>query len=186
MANSDRPSGARPVGTISGSPWGGHVKKYPVDSSNGTAIFRGDFITLEADGNVTPAAAGGIILGVCTGVVIDRSVAATEHPGYLPASTAGNILVAVGPDILYEVQEDSVGSNLAATDVGTNIDLIAGAGSTTTGVSAHELDSSTATAAGTAQLRVVKLVEREDNAVGANAKWLVRVFESHWTTTNGV
>lgn len=186
MANTDRPRGAIPVGTISGSPWGATVREYNVDSSNATAIFRGDFVTLESDGNVAPAAAGGIVLGVCVGPVVSRTVPATEHPGYLPATTAGKVLVAVGPDVLYEVQEDSDTSNLALTDVGANIDIIAGAGSTVTGVSAHELDSSSVTAAGSAQLRIVGLKAAPDNAVGTNAKWVVRVHESHWTTTNGV
>lgn len=186
MANVDAPKGAIPVGTLSGSPMSGYVRTYPVDSSNATAIFVGDFITLETDGNVTPAAAGGVILGVCVGVEVSRSTAATEHPGYLPASTAGNIKVAVGPDILYSIQEDSVGGALTAGAVGSNIDHIAGSGSTTTGVSAHELDSSTLTAAGSAGLRVVGLDARVDNEVGTNARWLVRVHESHLAATNGI
>lgn len=195
MANVDRPSGATPVGTISGSPWNAAVRPYSVDSSNATAIFVGDFVTLEADGNCTPAAAGGVILGVCVGIkkiaedefgVSGYHTAPNLDIRYLPASTAGTILVSVGNDILYEVQEDSVGSNLALTDVGANIDLIAGAGSTTTGNSAHELDSSTVTAAGSAQLRIIGKVNRPDNAVGTNCRWIVRVHESHLAATNGI
>lgn len=186
MANVDRPNGFRPVGTLSGSPWQGAVRKYPVDASNATAIFEGDAVTLETDGNVTPAAAGGVILGICVGVVIDRSVAATEHPGYIPASTAGYVLVCTAPDALYEVQEDSVGGDLDAASVGANIDHIAGAGSATTGQSGHEIDSSSLTAAGSAGFRIVALSDRPDNAVGTNAKWLVRVHESHFAATNGI
>ena len=186
MANVDRPSGFRPVGSFSGGSWNGAVRTYPVDASNATAIFPGDAITLEADGNVTPAAAGGVILGVCVGIEVDRSVAATEHPGYLPATTAGNIRVCVGDDIIYEVQEDSVGSDLALTDIGANIDHIAGAGSTTTGRSAHEIDSSSVTAAGSAGFRIIGKVDRVDNEVGTNCKWLVRVHEHHLDQANGI
>lgn len=182
MANVSRPNGARPVFTISGSPWMGMVRKYPVDSSNATAIFRGDFITLEDDGNVAPAAAGGILLGVCVGVEVNRAVAATEHPGYLPASTAGNLLVCVGPDVIYEIQEDNTGGPMVATNVGSVGDMVAGAGSTTTGNSGHLLDSSGVIAAdatpGSAQLLVVKLADRIDNEIGNNAKWFVRINES--------
>lgn len=187
MANADRPNGFTPIMLIDGSPFNGAVRKYSVDATNATAIFPGDAITLEADGNVTPAAAGGVVLGVCTGVVVDRTIAATEHPGYLPATTAGEIYVAVGPNVLYEVQEDGLVSQLAATDVGANIDLIAGAGSTTTGRSAHELDSDTVTSAGSAQFRLVDYIRREDNEVGvANSRWIVRVHESHLNATNGI
>lgn len=188
MANVDRPNGFIPVGTVSGSPWSATVREYPVDSSNATAIFQGDAITLEADGNVTPAAAGGVILGICVGVVPSRTVAATEHPGYLPASTAGNVLVAIGPDVIYEVQEDGVGGALGGRAVvGSNIDHIAGSGSTTTGRSAHEIDSNTATAAGSAGFRIIDLVDRPDNDVTlTNARYLVRVHESHLAATNGI
>lgn len=184
MANTSRVRGATPVRTISGAPWGGHVRIYPVDSSNGTAVFVGDFITLEDDGNVAPATAGTSLLGVCVGVVPTRTVTATEHPGYLPASTAGNILVCVGPDVIYEIEEDGVGGAMVATNVGSVGDHVAGAGSTTTGRSGHTLDSSDVIAKdaspGSAGLLVVKLVDRPDNAVGTSAKWEVRINESQW------
>lgn len=187
MANSDRPSGFTPIMLIDGSPFNSAVRVYPVDAANATAIFVGDAVTLEDDGHVAPAAAGGVVLGVCTGVVVNRTIAATEHPGYLPATTAGYVYVAVGPNVLYEVQEDGVGGALAETNIGNNIDLIAGAGSTTTGRSAHELDSNTATAAGSAQFRIVDYVHRADNDITAvNSKWIVRVHESHLNAANGV
>lgn len=187
MANTDRPNGFTPIMLIDGSPFNSAIRKYHVDVLNATAIFVGDAVTLEADGNVAPAAAGGVVLGVCTGVVVDREVAATEHPGYLPATTAGDIYVSVGPNVLYEVQEDGAVSTLASTDIGANIDLVAGAGSATTGRSAHELDSDTVTSAGSAQFRLVDYVRREDNEVGvANSKWIVRVHESHLNATNGI
>jgi hypothetical protein len=179
MANVDRPNGFKLVGTISGTGINGNMRHYNVDSSNATAVFVGDAVKLEADGNVAPAAAGDAVLGVVVGVEVDRSIPETEHPGYIPASTAGRVKVAVGPDYLYEAQEDSVGSNLALTDVGANVDLVAGSGSTTTGQSAHELDSSSVVST-TAQFRIVGLVDREDNEVGTHAKWLVRIHESHW------
>jgi len=183
MANVDRPRGATPVSTLDGSPWSGKVRQYAVDSSNGTAIFVGDFITLEDDGNVTPASAGGILLGVCVGVVVDKSVAATEHPGYLPASTAGNVLVAVGPDLLFEIQEDSTGGAMPAASIGSTGNIVAGAGSTTTGRSAHELDSSDVIANDasptSAQLLVVDYARREDNTVASDScKWIVKINES--------
>lgn len=199
MANADRPHGFKPIGTLTGVPWNAATRTYSVASGNGTAIFPGDAVTLASDGTVTPAAAGGIILGVCVGVlptVVDEFGVSGYHAAlnlqrsYLPASTAGTILVAVGPDILYEVQEDSDASNLALADVGANVDHIAGAGSTTTGVSAHELDSSTVTSAGSAGFRLVAKVNSPDNAVGTNCKWIVRLnpfnAESHFATTNGI
>lgn len=188
MANSDAPRGAIVVSNGNGSSYNGQAREMEVDSSNGTAIFPGDFITLEADGNVAPAAAGGVIYGLCVGVKINPAVAATIHPGYLPASTAGQVYVAVGEDLVFSMQEDSVGGSLALTAVGSNVDIIAGAGSTVTGLSGHEIDSSTSTDGlpGSAQLRIIGLDTRVDNAVGTNAKWLVKVNESHLSNTTGL
>jgi len=187
MANVDRPRGLRPVGTLSGAAWQGAVREYPVDSSNATAIFKGDAVTLEADGNVTPASATGVILGVVVGVKVDRDVAATEYPGYLPATTAGSVMVCIAPDAIYEVQsDDAATAEVALTDIGANVDLNVNAGSTVTGQSAHELDADTITSAGSAQLRIIGVVDRPDNEVGEFGKWLVRVHESHLAATNGV
>lgn len=188
MANSDAPRGATVVSNGNGSPYNGQAREMEVDASNATAVFPGDFITLEDDGNCAPAAAGGIIYGLCVGVKINPAVAETIHPGYLPASTAGQIYVAVGEDLVFSMQEDSVGGSLALTAVGSNVDIIAGAGSTTTGLSGHEIDSSTSTdgAPGSAQLRIIGLDTRVDNAVGTNAKWLVKVVESHFASATGL
>jgi hypothetical protein len=182
MANTNRANGLVPVSTISGAGFGGHLRKFAVDSSNGTAIFRGDLVMIEDDGNVAPATAGSTaIIGVCMGPVVSRAVAATEHPGYLPASTAGNILVLVGRDVLYEIQEDSVGGAMVATNVGSVGDHVAGAGSTTTGRSGHVLDSSDVIAkdasAAAAGLYVFGLIDRPDNEVGNYARWLVKLNE---------
>lgn len=178
MANVDRPNGATPIGRL-GSVQTFTLRKIAVDASNGTAIFKGDFVKREDDGNAAPAAAGNAIYGVCIGVVVNRSVAATEHPGYLPASTAGNILVIVDKDALYEIQEDG---NMTTAVIGSNGDIVAGAGSTTTGRSAHELDSSDVTtndgSAASAQLRVIDVVDSPDNdGALANAKWIVMINE---------
>lgn len=177
MANADRPRGAYPV-NIDGSPFSGTVRTFDVDSSNGTAIFQGDFVVQEADGNITPATAGAgnAILGVALGPEVDRAVAETEHPGYIPASTAGKVRVALAHDNYFVIQEDSDTSTLASADRGARADFVAGTGSTTTGRSAHEIDSNTAGTGATKQLQLIQPVDDPDNTVGeANADWIVRV-----------
>jgi len=176
MANIDAPSGARPV-MKDGSAYNGSLRKMQVDVSNATAIFPGDFLVQEADGNITAATAGATntIVGVCAGVVVDRTVAATEHPGYLPATTAGYILVAPAEACYFRIQEDSDTSTLAATERGARINFIAGAGSTTTGRSGHELDSSSVGQDATYQLSLIDIVQAPDNAIGTNAEWIVKV-----------
>lgn len=191
MANVSKPRGLIPVATVSGAPWQGMVRMFAVTASNGTAIFRGDLVKLDGGAggtqgsasyaSIAPAAAGDTLLGVFIGPFVNRAIAATEHPGYIPASTAAFGLVVVGSDVIYEAQEDNVGNDLALTDIGSVGNHVASAGSTTTGVSAHVLDSSDIRANTTGHgLLLVGLVPKANNAVGTAAKWLCRINKSSW------
>jgi hypothetical protein len=74
------------------------------------------------------------------------------------------------PNIMVEMQEDSIGNNLAVTDIGSNLDLVSG---TNNGfVSGWMLDSSTVNTGSTRQMRLYSLIQRNDNALGQYAKWL--------------
>ena len=189
MANSNKPNGLQLVGTLDGSPINGNIRKYQMTGS--TAIFPGDAVKLDdATGLVAPAAAGDELLGVCVSVLVDRSITSTEHPGYASASSAAYVFVAVGPNYLYSIQEDSVGNTLAVTNIGSNGDLVATAGNTTMGRSGYTLDSSDVVAKdaspASAQLRVVDLDSVQGNAVGTYARWIVRINENHFTDTTGI
>jgi hypothetical protein len=138
-----------------------------VDSGNATAVFIGDVVIREADGNIAPgiAANNTVILGAVVGVKVNRAVAATEHPGYLPALTAGTVYVCMmTSDVLFQVEEDGIGSTLTAAAVGATLDFNPVAGSTTTGRSNHALDSSDL---GTGlNFKIFALADIVGNAVG--------------------
>lgn len=179
MANLNAPTGLRPVRHKSGAPYSGAVNTYFVPASDGTALYIGDPVIIagsgDADGvsTVTIATAAGA--GRVTGVVVGFVPSPTFTTKYRPASTAAYVLVADDLDLVFEVQEDAVGGALAVTDIGLNADLIAGSGSTVTGLSAWQLDTSTKATTATLQLRIVGFVQRANNEVGANAKVLVRI-----------
>ena len=186
MANVDRVNGLRPVKHLDGSPYNGAVNRYYVPDTDTVAIFVGDAVksSSSADANGVPgvaqAAAGDAIRGVVVGIepVTDESLI------YRAASTERYLLVADAPDLVFEIQEDSVGGALAAGDVGENADIVVAAGSTAAGTSGMELDSSTAVTT-TAQLRILGLAQRADNEIGVNAKWLVAINEHELKSTTG-
>lgn len=189
MANTDAPFGLRPVKHLDGSPYNGATTKYYVPSTDNTAIFIGDAVVLgstaDAYGNPTVtayASGGGNIIGVCVGVEPETA----DSTIYRAASTARFVYVADAPDLVCEIQEDSVGGAVAVGQVGNNFDIAVTAGSTTTGLSAMELDSSDASGTAAAQLRLIGLVQRPDNEVGTNAKWLVAINEHSYKSTTGV
>ena len=195
MANKDQPNGAIAVDNL-GGPINAKLNPYTVSAAGNPTvnIFPGDWITMDATtGTVLPAAAGDPILGVCAGIEVaaptqsdgflsNNNIGVTEHPGYLPAATAGTILVNDNPDQLYLIQTSG---SLALTDVQGNVEIVAGTGSTTTGRSAHEINT-TVTAA-TAQIRLVRPDGASDNDLAsANSKWIVRINEHLNSNTVGL
>lgn len=175
MANSNAPRGLVPVRHRSGAPYNGAANLYFVPASDGTALFIGDPVIIggsaDADGVPTAiratAAGGSYISGVVVGFVPDPTNLELKNR---TASTARYVYVCDDPDVIFEIQEDAVGGALAAVDVGLNADLIAGTGSTVTGYSGFQLDTSTKATTNTLQLRIVRFAQRADNEISANAK----------------
>ena len=176
MANIDRPSGFRPVGHLSGGGFTGRVRKYYSVNDN---LFLGDLVEKEATG--TASGSGGypgvdrmdsgtadILVGCVVGWEINPdSLNAMHHA----ASATLAVYINDDPMTIYEGQCDGT---LAVTDIGLNADVTLGAGSTTTGASGMEIAASGAATTIATPLKIMGLVEREDNDVSsANANWLV-------------
>lgn len=182
MANPNIKRGLIPVGYVGGAPYNGAVREYSVAAGNGVAIYVGDAVTTAAVGtaqtvngkvmlDVVQAATGDIITGVVVGVVPD---VATSLP-YRAASTLRVLLVADDPNLLFEIQETAGGTAFTANDLGLNANFAVGTGSTVTGYSAMEVNNVGEATTNTLDLKLVGFVNRPDNAIGENAKWLVRI-----------
>jgi hypothetical protein len=174
---------------LNGSPWNGQVNKYWLAAADGTATFVGDLVklsgTADVDGNpsIAQCAAGNTPIGP---IVWFEPNPADLTQNYRPASqnlanqNAGRwAYVADSPDLIVEMQEDAVGGALAITSVGQNVDVIVGAGSTTTGQSGMQADSSTANTTSTLVMRIIGFRQSPDNEIGnANSKVLL-AFNVH-------
>jgi hypothetical protein len=97
------------------------------------------------------------------------------------------VAVVDDPNVIFEIQEDSVGGALGAANVGDNGNVVVGAGNTATGASGMQLQSSDVIANTVAahQLRILGLVNRVDNALGVNAKWRVKINLHEFLVTAG-
>lgn len=181
MANADAAMGLKPVRYISGAVYTGATNKYFVPDTDTTALFIGGLVkeagSATADG--TPHVTGNVATGDdMLGVVVGVEPVTADSEIYRAASAGRYVFVADDPNLLFEVQEDSVGAALAADAMGNVADLTGlTAGSTSTGLSAIEIDSSTATAAGdgTEDVKIVGFAQRQDNEIGNQANWLVRL-----------
>lgn len=200
MANADAAFGLRPVRYLDGSPYNAAagIKGLAFDTTSALAI--GDPVVLSgtagADGvpQFKRAAAAGPIDGVIIGFassagedenVILRDSSRTIAAGSSTADGAFVLIAVADGNLLFEVQEDSVGENVAAAEVGLHANLIYAAPDATNGISKVELDSNTAAADTTAGLavKIVALAERANNEIGTNAKWLVTNVKSTWGTS---
>lgn len=181
MANTDNAFGMRPVRHRNGAAYNGAFNPYYVPSTYATALFIGDAVTKTGTSNtthVTAPGAGAFIPGslpevnktaagdgnAITGVIVGF---AADPNGlertYNPASTARVVYVCDDPDVVFEIQADGV---VAVTDVGLNAVLIyTNSGSTVTGLSGAELDTSSDVPAADAsnQLTIQRVVNRGDN-----------------------
>lgn len=181
MANANTPMGARPVRYLSGGPYNGVGNIYATPTGDGTALGIGDFVKLAGTGqivgnlsyqDVIRAATGDVMVGVVTEVLpVTR-----DSLIYRAASTIRLVRVCDDPNVLFEMQEVSGGTAFVLSDVGLNANFVMTAGvSTTTGMAGSELDNATEATTNTLDLHIWGLVNRPDNAIGANAKWLVRI-----------
>jgi hypothetical protein len=180
MANVDKAFGLRPLGNLSAS---GSQKQYGyqiADNQSG-AIFQGDLVTLK-DGYIlqfdpaTHTAAVGVFNG-CN--YIDPTTGKPTWKNYYPGSvniTQGEITADVldDPNQLFIVQVDE---SVAQTDIGKNADVVGTGGSTTTGVSTMELDSSTIAKTAALNLKIVGLWDVPGNEFGTNAVVVVKINE---------
>lgn len=185
MANIDRPAGFKPVGHINGHPWNGKANMYYIPSTDSTAVFMGDAVKTAGSADstgkyptVTQATATHPIRGVAIGfsdqpyVSFDTS---DLNRKYRPASTAMYVLVVDDPGVIFEIQEDNDTEDMEALDVGATCDIIVGNGDTDNGMSGMELDSSDGGSTSSQQCLVLRVTNREDNALGDYCKWDVLI-----------
>ena len=203
MANPNRPSGFTPVGYINGSPWNGKARLYAVAAAySGAALYIGDPVI--SAGGATASGVPTIALAAITngvrGVIVGMGVAEglMANPKnldstYRPAATQSTdwyVMVADDPNIIFEVQEHSNGTALAATEIGMNTDSWLGTGNGY--VSGWQLGSAsdqTPVVTATLQCKLLGLARKPNNTWGAYAKHLIQfnVHElSHGTGSLGI
>lgn len=172
MANTDGAFGLKPCGKHYG------CREYGIVPGT-TQIFLQDPVKKDTTGTTTGLST--VDIAADTGAILGSVVAIFDSDGlpvnYYPAGSATGYtcMVADDPAQEFEVQEDSGGAALAQADIGLNTNLLAGTGDTSTGLSGWELDSSDKATTATLQVRLHRIVQRADNALGTNAKWVVTI-----------
>jgi len=142
------PFGLEPINRFDGMPYAGATQQLPIASTYNTAIFNGD-IVLVSGGNIKKSAvtsdsttdkANNATYGVFMGVQYVNTQGQTVQAQYYPGNSAATSAVAyvvMDPAAEYRVavtfSGNSTVSSTTAAAVGTNLAVIQGTGSTTTG-----------------------------------------------------
>jgi hypothetical protein len=188
MANQDAAFGFRPTRSLVGGQI--RTEEYAIANNYGTAIYTGQVVEAVAAGGIEAAAAADTqIAGVFGGVYYtDPTTSKPTWSAYYPASTAASDIVAsiyADPEIVYEAQHDGTGT---AAMNNSAMDFVGVGGSTTTGQSTSELDTSDSGTSGNfKQIGISKDPDNSDtSSANANAYCVVNTALHIFKLTTGV
>jgi hypothetical protein len=192
MPNLVAPRGFVPSRYLSGAAWNGAVNMYTVLSGEANQINPGDPVKSVANGdaNGVPAVTKAAGTDTVRGVVVACLAANPNDPSIqgtnldltlqnIPATKAKNyyVLVCDDPSVLFELADDGLNA-LDATSCNKNASFTVANPTAPQQNSASVLATGTVNTTNTLNLKLMGLVQRADNALGINAKWLVK-FNEH-------
>ena len=193
--------GLKPVNRLDGLPYAGAIRQIPVAAGYATAILNGDTVAIS-DGYIVAKTTtdSGASVGVLVGCQYVNSQSQTVQGQMYPAaaSTSTNLAYAYvvdDPNALFRVAATTAGSTTPAAYsrdiVGSNVAMVAGAGSTITGDSAYGIDGSSSNTTNTLPLRVIDVIP--DTATGSASasattyyEFLVKFNLHQYNSTTGV
>ena len=188
MANKDAAFGFKPTRHLTG----GKIRseEYAIAANHGTSIFNGQVVEAVAAGGIEQAAAGDTQqLGVFGGCFFtDPTSSKPTFKAFYPASTNASDIVATvyaDPYIVYEAQHNGTGT---AAMNNSAFDFTGTSGSTLSGQSTSEIDTSTSgTSGGFKQIGISKDPENSDtSSANANAYVVFNTGEHVFKLTTGV
>tara|TARA_R100001480_G_scaffold47700_2_gene60730 strand:+ start:75 stop:641 length:567 start_codon:yes stop_codon:yes gene_type:complete len=188
MANKDAAFGFRPTRSLVGGEL--RTEEYAIAANHGTSIFTGQVVEAVAGGGIEQAAAGDTqqvgVFGGC--FFTDPSTSKPTFKAFYPASTNASDIKAtvhVDPFTVFEAQHDGTGT---AAMNNSAFDFVGTSGSTITGQSTSEIDTSTSgTSGGFKQIGISTDPENSDTgSANVNAYVVFNTGEHVFKLTTGV
>lgn len=192
MANLNAPRGFAPSRYLNGAGWTGAMNMYYIPASDGLVYSPGDAVKTVALSDAVGTmgiqkALGtdpvrGVIMGFLVAPLFGQSfqgVALDLGLQNLPAvkTKAYYALVVDDPNVLFEIQDDGL-AVLTATSVNKNATFTVANPVSPAVNSGSQLTTASVATTNTLNLKIMGLLQRDDNTFGANARWLVK-FNLH-------
>ena len=183
------PYGFQPIDRVDGMPYAGATRQYAID--NAADIYNGDLVALVA-GVIYPFTGtdAGYPLGVFMGAQYTNSMGQTIQGQYYPAGAANGVAyVVVDDQAAYKVAVTDSGSAVVDTTtiaaIGSNMEVVQGTGSTTTGNSGMSLLAGSEIDTSTFPIRVVDVVPATKTATGY-PELIVKINVTQFARATGV
>ena len=183
------PYGFQPIDRVDGMPYAGATRQYAID--NAADIYNGDLVVLVA-GVIYPFTGtdAGYPLGVFMGAQYTNSMGQTIQGQYYPAGAANGVAyVVVDDQAAYKVAVTDSGSAVVDTTtiaaIGSNMEVVQGTGSTTTGNSGMSLLAGSEIDTSTFPIRVVDVVPATKTATGY-PELIVKINVTQFARATGV
>lgn len=192
MANLNAPRGFVPSRYLNGAAWNGATNLYVIPQADGSVYSPGDAVksAANADANGIPAIAKAAGTDTVRGVIVGILVANPNNPSLVgtvldltvqqaPATKLKDYyaLVVDDPAVLFEIQDDGL-NVLTATAANKNASFTVANPSSPQQNSASVLNTGSVATTQALNLRIMGLMQRDDNAFGQYAKWVVK-FNQH-------
>ena len=181
MANQDAPFGFRAVRMQGSAPSSNGQTQYLIANGYNTAIFQGDPVEVVAGGTLNVAnGAADVMVGVFNGVeYVDSTTKKPTFANFHLANTTASdgiikAFVIDDPNQLFEIQVSGAFTN---ADIGATANLTYTAGSTHSGTSKVEVNSSTFGTGANTAVKVVGLSGDPENqdTTSNNANIIVKI-----------
>jgi hypothetical protein len=197
------PYGLRAVNRVDGLPYAGAIRQIPIASTYNTPIYFGDIVRIAAGGTIqkstvtvdsTTAAANNTV-GVFVGVQFVNSQSQQVQGQFYQSNTAQTQAIAYvvdDPLALFKVAVTNTNGNGAMSSVnqsivGTNMAIVQGTGSNTTGDSAISVFATNAQGnAAALPVRVIAGVPDTETVTGNYTEVLVKINNHQYNNASAL
>ena len=187
MANKDAAFGLRPIGKVGQNRDNQGLSEYNINTTTSTIYFQ-DPVKAVADGGITVAGAGDLLLGSLNGIFYtDVSTSKPTWSNHYASGNTATDVVAFVSDDPYERFEIQSAGTVSTADIFLVADIAYTAGDSANYVSKAEI-SDTMTSGASAQLRILGISKDPDNndAASANTNVVVNINEHVLNSANGI
>ena len=187
------PYGLQPINRVDGMPYAGATRTYGIASNYNTAIFYGDLVQIVTGGTIEKFTGtdAGFPVGVFVGVqFVNQQGQVLDGQYYAGTSMAqARAKVVIDSQACYKVAvttDAGVMSSANLASIGSNMELVQGAGSTATGNSGVSVEAGTEAVTATFVVRVIDVVRETATGADAFPEVIVKINLTQFDRTTGV